>query len=206
MAAINYPALPPANRLSGKEVIGDESYCLATVQEFWEWAYSNVNDNASRGRLAEFIVAKALGCANGTRREWDPFDLEWNGIKIEVKSSGFIQTWAQRDLSRPLFDIKPTRCWSVESGEFEEELRRQADIYVFCLENCKNQEVGNPNPLDLDQWDFLVLATEQLNSLGSQKSVSYGRLIEIGARQVIDIQELPQVIMEVANIMSSKDQ
>ena len=80
-----------------------------------------MNDYASRGRLAEYIVAKALVCADGTRREWDPFDIEWDGIRVEVKSSAYIQTWAQRELSSPTFDISPTRHWCAETGEYKEE-------------------------------------------------------------------------------------
>ena len=34
--------------------------------------------------FAEFIVAAALGCASGTRAEWDPYDILWNDIKIEL--------------------------------------------------------------------------------------------------------------------------
>ena len=32
-----------------------------TKQEFWEWAYDDLLANTTRGVLAEYIVAKALG-------------------------------------------------------------------------------------------------------------------------------------------------
>ena len=47
------------------------------------------------GVISEFIVAHTLGIAdNGTRDEWAVYDLETeSGIKIEVKSTAFIQSW-----------------------------------------------------------------------------------------------------------------
>lgn len=118
---IRYPALDAPDRLTGDEPIALGDDLLSDVRGFWAWAYSNIDDNASRGRLAEYIVAKSLGCADGTRREWNPFDIEWDGIKVEVKSSAYIQTWEQGELSSPTFDIGPMRYWCAETGEYEEE-------------------------------------------------------------------------------------
>lgn len=195
---ILYPALDAPDRLTGDEPIalGDER--LSDVQGFWAWAYSNMNDNASRGRLAEYIVAKALGCADGTRREWDPFDIEWDGIKVEVKSSAYIQTWAQSRLSNPSFDIRPTRRWCAETGKYEGEPHRQADVYVFCVEMCKSQGEGNPNPLDLGQLDFLVISTKRLEELGGQKKISLSRLERLGAKRLGLVRELPDAVRQAA--------
>ena len=33
----------------------------ATVADFWRWAFSDLRDNTTRGILAEFLVAKAVG-------------------------------------------------------------------------------------------------------------------------------------------------
>lgn len=195
---IRYPALDALDRLTGDEPIALGGDRLSDVRGFWAWAYSNMNDNASRGRLAEYIVAKALGCADGTRREWDPFDIEWDGIKVEVKSSAYIQTWAQRELSSPSFDIRPTRHWCAETGEYEEEPRRQADVYVFCLQTCKSQEDGNPNPLDIGQWDFLVIATARLDELGGQKRISLKRLQDLGAWRLDSVRDLPDAVRKAA--------
>lgn len=118
---IRYPALEAPDRLTGDEPIALDGDLLSDVRGFWAWAHSNMNDNASRGRLAEYIVAKSLDCADGTRRECDPFDIEWDGIKVEVKGSAYIQIWAQRELSSPTFDIGPTCHWRAETVEHEEE-------------------------------------------------------------------------------------
>ena len=50
------------------------------LNDFWRWQSSDLLNNALRGVLAEFIVAKALGIdTNGPRFEWEPFDLLFNG-------------------------------------------------------------------------------------------------------------------------------
>ena len=57
-------------------------------QEFWEWAYDDLLTNTTRGVLAEYIVATALGVADTKRREWDQYDLKTaDGDGVEVKSS-----------------------------------------------------------------------------------------------------------------------
>lgn len=59
---------------------------------------------------------------------------------------------------------------------------RQADVYVFCVENCKDQEVVNP--LDLSQWDFYPVSTEVLNAtVRKQKTIGLNALIAIGVRK-----------------------
>jgi hypothetical protein len=62
--------------------------------EFWKWAFSDFLSNALRGVLAEFIVAKAMDCTDVQRTEWDAYDvITSDGIKIEVKSSAYLQSW-----------------------------------------------------------------------------------------------------------------
>lgn len=62
--------------------------------DFWQWSTSDLVSNVTRGRLAEYIVARALGLdTNGVRNEWAAFDLQTeSGVKIEVKSAAFIQS------------------------------------------------------------------------------------------------------------------
>ena len=57
------------------------------LNDFWRWQSSDLLNNALRGVLAEYIVAKALGIeTNGPRVEWEPFDLLFNGR--ETKANG----------------------------------------------------------------------------------------------------------------------
>ena len=91
------------NRLSGDERfhLGDSELDII-VQDFWSWSVSDLVSNATRGRLAEFIVAKACGVdTSQPRDEWEAVDLETpEGVRIEVKSAAYIQSWHQEDLSR----------------------------------------------------------------------------------------------------------
>ena len=42
----------------GTEMITDENGTgLATMQDFWAWAYSNLTSNTQRGTYAEFLVS-----------------------------------------------------------------------------------------------------------------------------------------------------
>ncbi|MBK7706563.1 MAG: hypothetical protein IPJ30_12495 [Acidobacteria bacterium] len=95
------------------------------VIDFWRWAFSDLMMNTARGVLAEFIVAKALGISTeGVRAGWDPFDLETeDGIKIEVKSASYIQSWAQNDYSKIQFSVAPKRGWDINTNK--QELRPQ---------------------------------------------------------------------------------
>lgn len=83
----------PAVRLTGQEVLTGTD---ATVTDFWRWAFSDLRTNALRGVLAEHLVASALGVADETRIEWDGHDVTTtDGVRVEVKSSAFLQSWPQ---------------------------------------------------------------------------------------------------------------
>ena len=143
---------------------------------FWQWSSSNLVGNAMRGILAEYIVTSAIGVSNGIRDQWDAYDIETeNGIRIEVKSCAYIQSWEQKKHSSIKFGIRPTRGEDLDAKERSQLVSRQADVYIFCLLIHRDQ--NTLNPLDLDQWMFYVLPTKVLNeSVGAQKSISLSRL------------------------------
>ncbi len=68
---------------TGDEPLHDNARPLGpTLLDFWRWSTSDLVSNATRGKLAEFITAMALGVADGIRAEWDPFDLRTpDGVK-----------------------------------------------------------------------------------------------------------------------------
>ena len=151
---------------SGAEPFTHNGQSLSTnLRGFWQWFASDLVSNTMRGMLAEYIVALALDCTHNLRQEWDAFDLlTANGAKVEVKSSAYIQSWAQDRYSPIRFGIQPNKAGV-----------RQADLYVFCL--LAHRQPETINPLDLDQWEFYVLSTAQLDSqVGLQKSISLGSL------------------------------
>ena len=179
----------PIPKLDIKKKTGREHFHLGgslrnfDVLDYWRWVNSDLVSNASRGILAEYIVAKAVGVSTtGVRRdEWIAYDLETpDGIKLEVKASAYIQSWWQARLSNIRFGTKKTLPWNAETNTFGTEPTRDADIYVFAL--LAHKDYHTIDPLDLDQWTFYVLPTAQLEERkGSQSSISLSALTELAA-------------------------
>ena len=92
-------------KLTGEEHIHDErGKNVATIQDFWMWAYSNLTDNTQRGAYAEYLVSVALGAEAATRKDWGPYDvLTPNGIRVEVKASAYIQAWKRMNIFTTIF-------------------------------------------------------------------------------------------------------
>lgn len=106
-----------------------------TMKEFWQWSQSDIVSNATRGVFAEFIVATALGIiGKSVRDEWNAYDLlSPEGIKIEVKSAAYIQSWTQREYSKISFSIKKAKYWDSETNRLGKTMKRHADVYVFTF-------------------------------------------------------------------------
>lgn len=163
----------PATRLTGDEAFRSGNQRLGlTVTDFWRWGCSDLVSNATRGVIAEFLVASAIGISDGVREEWSAYDLlGTDGTRIEIKASAYIQGWYQDDLSRPAFSCKPSREWSRTTGEMSDVIKRQADVYVFCLHSHRDQ--STLDVLDVAQWEFYVVPTVALDSrTRSQHSIT----------------------------------
>ncbi|MGO4599481.1 hypothetical protein [Terrabacter sp. 2RAF25] len=153
---------PPAVPLTGDERF---TGCEASVSDFWRFAMSDLRMNNVRGYLAEFLVARAVGTAL-PRTEWDAFDvLTPDGVKVEVKSSAYLQVWDQHRLSRIVFTGLRGRTWTPRSGEATD-ATFNADVYVFCLQTATSHE--QYDPLDVAQWEFHVLPKTVLEQLNLQ--------------------------------------
>ena len=113
------------------------------------------------------------------RLSWDKYDLLYKErIRIEVKSSAYIQTWGQKELSSISFSISPSLGWDVNSNSYEDTRKRQSDTYVFCLLDCKDQNVVQPT--DTSQWVFCVLPTHVLDEQEpTSKSISLSALTKL---------------------------
>jgi len=153
------------------------------VLSFWKWSSSELLGNALRGVLAEFIVASTIDVIDSPREEWDAYDLETKkGLKIEIKSSSYLQSWKQTELSKIIFGIQPTVILGNMTKRTQE-AKRQADIYVFCVLAHKNKTTVNP--LDLDQWEFYILDTAVLNDkVPNQKKITLSSLLRLNPVQV----------------------
>ena len=176
---INLPYIPIVRR-TGDEVFQRDGQKLGIkLLDFWQWSASDLIGNAERGILAEYIVANALGIADCVQEGWTAYDLEMpSGIKIEVKSCAYIQSWPQKTYSNICFSIRPSVSWDSRTNEWGTEKKRQADIYVFCVLNHKDQDTLDP--MNLDQWGFYVLPASVLNTLSlTQKTLGLAGLLKL---------------------------
>lgn len=128
----------------------------ASVLDFWQWAFSLLQENTTRGVFAEWLVGTLLGAASQVRVGWDAFDvLTPQGWKVEVKCGAYQQAWHAPGAESAQITFGPllSRTWSPEAGAAKERTYN-ADVYVFCL-----QMSHYPQPfdsLDLTQWEFYV--------------------------------------------------
>lgn len=169
------------NALSGQEQFSDGANALPFgIQDFWRWMGSDLVCNAMRGMLAEFIVARSLGIEGGVRIEWDACDLTTpGGVRVEVKSAAYCQTWAQRRLSSIGFDIAPRWPDNIPGVEVSDCARRAADVYVFCL--LHHQDKETIDPMQLSQWTFFVLSARVLDErVATQKRIALSALRKLG--------------------------
>ena len=144
-----------------------------TLADFWGWSRSDLLDNLERGVLAEFIVATALGVpTDEVRVGWAAWDLTTpEGIRVEVKSAAYLQSWAQKQPSTISFRTPKTLAWDADTGAFAGAAQRHAQVYVFALLAHTNK--ATVNPLELDQWTFYVLPTAVLDTrTRSQHSIT----------------------------------
>jgi hypothetical protein len=178
-----------------------------SLGDFWRWSFSDLLDNTLRGIYSEFIVGAALGLdLSAGRTNWDPWDLTYQHdgqeVHIEVKSSAYLQPYQQEHLSNIVFSIRPTRTWDPAGG-YSDEVRRQADVYVFCL--YAEQDRTKANPLELDGWRFYVLPTNRLNTVcGKQKTLSLSALLNISPIHA-DFQGLENAVLEVIEEAAQKE-
>ncbi|MFB7631344.1 hypothetical protein ACFC0M_10420 [Streptomyces sp. NPDC056149] len=163
-------------RRSGSEPIRTRGETVGRLDEFWSWACSDLANNTLRGVLAEYLVATALGTATGTRTEWDTVDIRTpEGLRVEVKSAAYLQSWAQSQLSEISFSIAPASGWDAQTGRTSTDVRRRSDVYVFCL--LHHQDKQTLDPLNLDQWTFYALPTRVLDErCPNQKTIRLASL------------------------------
>jgi hypothetical protein len=148
-------------------------------------------------------VGTAVGLkSTDLREEWDAFDLTTDtGIKIEVKSAAYIQSWNQKSFSKISFSIKPAKYGDSNSNIFESEPERHADLYVFC--HLKHQDQNTIDPLKMEQWDFYILPTFILDNYHrSHHSITINSLRKLATPKPYS--ELKMAIEEAYDEQSKK--
>lgn len=173
------------------------------VLSFWKWSNSELLGNALRGILAEFIVASTIDNLDSPREEWDSYDLKTkNGLKIEIKSSSYLQSWEQTELSKIIFGIQPTVKWDTNNKRTTEKIR-QSDIYIFCVLSHKDK--NSVDPLNLSQWDFYILETKILNEkVKTQKSITLSSLLKLNPIK-LKYDNLKVEIEQIEKVIDNKD-
>lgn len=152
------PARPlePDERFSGLD---------ARVVDFWRWAFSDLRSNTVRGVLAEFLVASALGCADAPRNAWANFDLiTADRLRVEVKASGYLQSWPQARLSQVSFGRVAARAWDATRAAYSASAEVRADLFVFAVQTCRDHQAYDV--LDVAQWEFYVVPAQAVRDCG----------------------------------------
>ena len=180
----------PKSKLSpDQEFTGAET--PFSIGEFWQWAFSDLQENITRGVLAEVLVAKALGISLSVRQAWEDYDLETeHGLRIVVRTSGYLQAWRQQKPSAPQFGQLRARSWDAKEGHSAEP-RYRADVFVFAVHTAKRHE--DYDMLDLTQWEFYVADCETLARLGTTS---------IGLSKVRRIAEGPVMFSDLKTTVS----
>ena len=149
-------------------------------QDFYAWAYGDLFTNTTRGVLAEYIVATALGLHETKRVAWNQYDLEIDGagiddveidgagidrvgnnrVGIEVKSAAYVQAWEQSRSSKITFSIRRAQGWDASDNTYADSATRSAKVYVFCVLEGKDKD--SIDPLDVSHWTFYVVPTAVL--------------------------------------------
>ncbi len=163
---------------TGKEILTNNGLNINySLLDFWQWSVSDILSNATRGRFAEFIVGTAIGLEpTNLRNEWAKCDIiTEEGIKIEVKSASYIQSWNQDKFSTISFSIKPARHWETGTKRYRGNPKRHAEVYVFC--HLKHKDQNTIDPLKMEQWDFYILPTYRIDNYErSQSSITLNSL------------------------------
>lgn len=169
---------------------------ILDLNEFQSWAFGDILDNTFRGIIGEFIVLKSVENQSIHRLNWDGYDIKMtDGTKIEVKVSGYVQSWNHNKLSVIGFDIKEKDPWIASEARYLGQKCRYADIWVFAVH--REQDRSAANPFDTDQWEFVVTSTNWLNeTFGKQESVRYSVLKGKGLKAV-EFTELAEEIEQV---------
>lgn len=181
----NLDRIPVRRRIGSEPFTDGEENLGFDLLGFWQWSASDLVSNTTRGVLAEYLVARALGIdVSGVRDGWAAYDLRTpSGIKVEVKSAAYLQSWHQSKPSVVSFRTPRTRAWDPDTNRLDAEAKRQADVYVFAI--LAHMEKSTLNPCDVSQWEFHVLPTLILNErTRSQHSITLPTLTRLSGGPV----------------------
>lgn len=163
-----------------------------TVLDFWKYAYSDLNADP-RDVIAEFLVSNALGIKEATnRQDWTLYDIDFNGIGVEVKCTGYFQTWREDN------KVSEERRFSIRKATDRKTdiCERHNDVYVFCLLKGTTREEANP--LILENWEFYVIPTSKINAeCGDNQTIGLSKVKKL-CNRMVTYGELKDEVMKYA--------
>ncbi|MBR1497749.1 MAG: hypothetical protein IJ617_09005 [Oscillospiraceae bacterium] len=139
-----------------------------TVNNFWRWAGSDLNDTATRSVFAEFLVASSLEILADGRATDRSYDLLWPqgdgaGIRANVRTAAYIQTDDAEHPDQIFFDLG---------------FRDRCDVFVFCVFKSMTPE---QSPLDTELWDFYALRSGEWDGIGEERrSATVPAILRLG--------------------------
>ena len=178
---------------------------MFSVLDFWRFGCSQLLGMS--GTIAEFLVCKALGIEKAENvNYWTAYDLSYRGKRVEVKATRFVHPWNKRISQNRVFSIAPSnnRYWSELPGQDHATLlARQSEIYVFCLNT--DQDLSNPQPLNIDCWEFYVVPTFKINAYCTEYGNPYQKTIRLSvvrkiAGKACHFRNLKQTIEEAIDM------
>lgn len=130
-----------------------------SVLDYWRFVFSQLNNQ--NNVIAEFLVSMALGIDKAENvSSWTGYDMSYRSKRIEVKSTSYVHPWNRKRVSETRqFSIAPSSnyYWYGRLDRNGKKLARQSELYIFCLNTCR--DIENPNPLAIDNWEFYVIPT-----------------------------------------------
>lgn len=142
--------------------------------------------NTARGYLVEYLVATVLGDESPIRVEWGSHDVEAaDGSLVEIKSAGYLQSWATKKTSTPSWtfaSVTADKVWSDDLGTYVAvDPRARLHVWVFALQTCQDPQAYDP--MSIDQWELRVVPHRQLLATG-QHSARLSFFDKLGASPV----------------------
>lgn len=166
-----------------------------TAVDFWAWNMGDLRMNTTRGFLAEFLVAKAVGDPSTRRTEWAAFDIcSANKTRIEVKASGYAQSWPGKKASVSFdFDtVDKTTGWDERVGkDVEVDPEDRVHVWVFALQSTP-RDAAVYDPMDLDLWEFHTVPHAWLRNCGQRSGAP--SFFEKHGFPAVGYGELPQAV------------
>lgn len=168
----------------------------ASLLSFWKWAFGDLCDDDIKGIFAEWMVGVLIGLPmHQTRRvSWANSDIILpSGLRIEVKASALWQSWKLvNEDATPKSGVLPIACEpakvrfsglqarsSVGTSKANNLSTFKSDYYVFCMQTQADPAAWSA--WDLAQWEFYLLAREELVTAGVGRSISLAKLRRLQA-------------------------